>query len=68
VFAWLQQHGKVDAAEMARTFNCGIGMVVIVASDDAAIAEAHLRASGESVFSIGEVRVRAPGDAQTIIV
>ncbi len=68
VFAWLQEHGKVDAAEMARTFNCGIGMVVIVAKDHAATATAHLQAAGESVFTIGEIRTRLAGEAQTIVV
>ena len=67
VFAWLQQHGKVDAAEMARTFNCGIGMVVIVAKTHAAAARAHLQACGENVFMIGEIRARATGEAQTIV-
>ena len=68
IFAWLQQHGKVDDAEMARTFNCGIGMVVIVAQEHAATAMAHLRASGESVAVIGEIRTRASGEAQTMVV
>ena len=68
IFAWLQQQGKVDDVEMARTFNCGIGMVVIVAKEHAATAAAHLQASGESVFAIGEVRGRAVGEAQTIVV
>ena len=68
IFAWLQQHGKVDDAEMARTFNCGIGMVVIVAKADAATAMAHLQAAGESVSVIGEIRVRASGEAQTMVV
>ncbi len=68
VFAWLQEHGKVDAAEMARTFNCGIGMAVIVAKDHAATAMAHLQAAGENVFTIGEIRTRSAGEAQTIVV
>jgi phosphoribosylformylglycinamidine cyclo-ligase len=67
VFAWLQEHGKVEDAEMARTFNCGIGMVVIVAKDDADAAKAHLEQSGETVFVIGEVRARRDGEAQTIV-
>ena len=68
IFSWLQQHGKVDDAEMARTFNCGIGMVVIVAQEHAATAIAHLQAAGESVFVIGEIRARDAGEAQTIVV
>ena len=68
IFAWLQQHGKVDDAEMARTFNCGIGMVVIVAKKQATTAMAQLQAAGESVCIIGEIRARASGEAQTIVV
>jgi phosphoribosylformylglycinamidine cyclo-ligase len=67
VFAWLQEHGKVDDAEMARTFNCGIGMVVIVAKEHAATAKAYLQAAGENVFTIGAVRARTAGEAQTIV-
>ena len=68
VFAWIQQEGKIDDAEMARTFNCGIGMVVIVAADHAETAKAHLQNSGEKVFMIGAIRTRQAGEAQTIVV
>jgi phosphoribosylformylglycinamidine cyclo-ligase len=67
VFTWLQSMGSVDDAEMARTFNCGIGMVVIVAPADAERAKAHLEASGERAYAIGHVRARAEGEAQTIV-
>ncbi len=67
IFAWLQEHGRVDDAEMARTFNCGIGMVVIVDKANAASATAHLTALGETVFAIGEIRPRQRGEAQTIV-
>lgn len=67
VFAWLQEHGRVEDAEMARTFNCGIGMVVIVAKEDADQAKLHLQSSGENVFVIGEIRARRDGEAQTIV-
>jgi phosphoribosylformylglycinamidine cyclo-ligase len=56
VFEWLARTGNISDAEMHRTFNCGIGMVVIV---DAARAEAALRAlreAGETAQLIGEVR------------
>ncbi len=68
IFAWLKEHGKVDDAEMARTFNCGIGMVVIIAKEAAETAKVHLAASGESVFVIGEIRVRVAGEAPAIVV
>lgn len=67
VFTWLQEHGKVDDAEMARTFNCGIGMVVVVAPENAAPAMESLHAAGETVFQIGHIRERAAGEAQTIV-
>ncbi|MGL4408553.1 MAG: phosphoribosylformylglycinamidine cyclo-ligase, partial [Zoogloea sp.] len=53
LFQWLQQAGNVDAQEMYRVFNCGIGMAVIVAAEDAEFAAAELRASGETVFVLG---------------
>ena len=67
LFAWLQQHGGVADAEMHRVFNCGIGMAVIVAPEQADAAMAHLRAAGETVFRIGAIRARTPGEAQTIV-
>ena len=67
LFAWLQEHGKIDDAEMARTFNCGIGMVVVVANEHAEAAGKFLRGHGETVFIIGEIRTRQPGEAQTIV-
>ena len=55
VFDFLQEHGNIETAEMRRTFNCGVGMVAIVASDDADRAIAQLTASGESAWQIGHV-------------
>ncbi|GAA6010042.1 hypothetical protein JCM11491_005842 [Sporobolomyces phaffii] len=55
MFRWLMKQGNVDPHEMARTFNCGIGMVVVVAKDRVDEVVASLRASGKSeVFTIGE--------------
>ena len=68
VFTWLQKHGQVDDAEMARTFNCGIGMAVIVSRENAAAAIKLLQGQGETVFTIGEIRARAAGEKQTIVV
>ena len=67
IFSWLQKMGNVDDAEMARTFNCGIGMVVIVAAADADRAKAQLEAAGERVFRVGEIRARANGEPQTLV-
>ena len=62
VFDWLQQHGNVETAEMYRTFNCGIGMVVCVAAADADRAIAHLTSQGEDARIIGNI-VRGEGEA-----
>jgi len=56
VFDWLQSTARLDAAEMYRTFNCGIGMVAIVPAAHAAAAVTLLAAHGESAQVIGEVR------------
>ncbi|MBP8295208.1 MAG: phosphoribosylformylglycinamidine cyclo-ligase [Burkholderiales bacterium] len=65
IFSWLQRAGNVEEREMLRTFNCGIGMVVVVAADDAERAQALLARQGETVFRIGAVRARAGDEAQT---
>ena len=55
VFRLLQEWGNVDWAEMYRTFNMGIGMVLIASEEEAARIEAHLGAQNEAVFRIGRV-------------
>ncbi len=67
LFKWLKQQGNVAEAEMLRVFNCGIGMVVIVGEQHAEAAAKLLRAAGETVWCIGAVQARAPGEEQTIV-
>lgn len=55
VFAWLQTQGGIADAEMRRTFNCGVGMVVCVAADAVEAALAQLRAQGETAWIIGTI-------------
>jgi phosphoribosylformylglycinamidine cyclo-ligase len=55
VFDWLQRAGRIAAGEMYRTFNCGIGMVVIVTREDSDRAASLLRQAGETVYEIGAV-------------
>jgi phosphoribosylformylglycinamidine cyclo-ligase len=67
-FQWLQAQGNVELAEMHRTFNCGIGMVVVVAANDAEAAQTFLREQGETVYRLGEIQLREAGQEQTLIV
>ena len=55
LMGWLQAQGAIEPEEMARTFNCGVGMVVVVAADEVEAATAALTEAGETVFRIGEV-------------
>jgi phosphoribosylformylglycinamidine cyclo-ligase len=65
VFDWLQQAGRIEQAEMYRTFNCGIGMVAVVSQEHAGQAVEFLAARGESAQIIGEIR---PGSRGAVIV
>ena len=55
LMAFLQAQGHIEPGEMARTFNCGVGMVLAVAADEADGLARDLAAAGESVFRIGEI-------------
>ena len=55
IFQWLQQQGGVAEAEMWRTFNCGVGMVIGVAAEDAERAQTILRNAGETVWTLGRI-------------
>lgn len=55
VFDWLQKEGAIEPAEMSRTFNCGIGMVLVVRAEAVARLTAALTQAGESVVEIGEI-------------
>lgn len=59
VFTFIQREGGVDDAEMYRTFNMGIGMIVVVAPEDASRVVAELGARGEMCHRIGDI---VPGD------
>ena len=55
IFKWLAQQGDIAQSELLKTFNCGIGMVVIVAADSADAVKAALRDAGEDVVTLGRV-------------
>jgi phosphoribosylformylglycinamidine cyclo-ligase len=61
VFDWLAAAGKIVPGEMHRTFNCGIGMIAVVAAPDADAALAQLVSTGETATIIGSVGRGARG-------
>ena len=68
LFNWLQREGGVAESEMHRVFNCGIGMVVVVAHENAAQALELLRAAGEVVAEIGRIEPRVADEAPTVVI
>jgi len=68
LFTWLQAQGNVAESEMYKTFNCGIGMVVIVSKDQVKATIDLLKAEGEQVFEIGFVRKQQTGEPPTVVV
>ena len=66
LFAWLQATAGIDDTEMNRTFNNGIGMVVVIDEAEAEACAASLRASGEQVYTIG--RIAPQGDTAQVLV
>ncbi|MDA8161047.1 MAG: phosphoribosylformylglycinamidine cyclo-ligase [Desulfobacteraceae bacterium] len=68
VFNFLEDKGRVSRAEMFRTFNCGIGMVLIVKAKETDDIVEHLLALGETPWVMGEIAVQHSGEPQVEIV
>lgn len=66
VFNWLQRNGNIEESEMLRTFNCGVGMVLCVAEQDADLALETLSNAGEQVWRLG--RIEASSGAPKVVV
>jgi phosphoribosylformylglycinamidine cyclo-ligase len=67
VFRWLATTAGINAHELSRTFNCGIGMILVVAADQAAKVTGVLQQQGETVHRIGQIATR-PADAAGCVV
>lgn len=67
LFAWLQQTAGIDDTQMNRTFNNGIGMVLVVDAAAAAATAAALHAAGERVYAIGAIAARGDGAAALLV-
>jgi phosphoribosylformylglycinamidine cyclo-ligase len=62
----LQATAGIDDIEMNRTFNNGIGMVVVIDAEHAAACESTFRAAGEQVYTIGVIAAR--GDGASVVI
>ncbi len=67
LFDWLQMNAQINNTEMYKTFNCGIGMVVVVAPEHAEAAMADLTKAGETVYALGQVVARSGNGDQVVI-
>lgn len=68
IFDWLQKHGNIEDAEMHRTFNCGIGMAVVVAKENAETALGLLTGLGVEAFEVGRIVERKGEEPRTVVV
>ncbi len=67
IFNWLQEKGNITEHEMYRTFNCGVGMIIVVPADKVAQSIEVLTAHGENAWHIGEIADLQAGQEQVII-
>ena len=68
LFKWLQAQGNIANLEMYKTFNCGIGMAVIIAPENVQKAQEILASAGETVYQIGTIRAQNAGEAPTVVI
>jgi phosphoribosylformylglycinamidine cyclo-ligase len=68
IFEWMQRKGHIEDAEMQRTFNCGLGMVLIVAKEDAKATIDTLTENGAEAYEVGAIVERKAGEPQTTVV
>ena len=67
IFNWLQEKGNITTHEMYRTFNCGVGMIIVVPADKVAQSLEILTAHGENAWHIGEIQAAADEEEQVVI-
>jgi phosphoribosylformylglycinamidine cyclo-ligase len=67
VFGWLAKAGNVPTDDMLRTFNCGLGMIVVTAAADAAKVAKALSDAGESVHEVGLIETAPQSEADCVV-
>jgi len=59
LFSWMMETANIERTEMYRTFNCGVGMILVIDAEDVDNTIAHLNAAGETAFVVGEIKAGA---------
>jgi phosphoribosylformylglycinamidine cyclo-ligase len=67
IFPFLQRRGELTESEMLRVFNCGLGMLLIVAPEEADDITQRLQGTGERAYRIGEIEAKAPDESSLLI-
>jgi phosphoribosylformylglycinamidine cyclo-ligase len=67
IFNWLQQQGNISRHEMYRTFNCGVGMLLVVPAAQVDATLANLHTAGETAWHLGEIQAASADEALVII-
>jgi len=67
IFNWLQENGNVETEEMYRTFNCGVGLMIVVPDAEKEKAVEILNAQGENAWVLGHIEDAAEGESQVEI-
>ena len=67
LFSWMMETANIERREMYRTFNCGIGMILVVDANEASVAVEHLNKAGEKAFIVGEIKDGAAEEQVKII-
>ena len=67
VFTWLKKMGSVSAGEMARAFNCGVGMVLVVEATAADAVKQILEKEGETVYRVGGLKAKKGGEDEGVV-
>jgi phosphoribosylformylglycinamidine cyclo-ligase len=67
VFRWLRETGQVPTDDMLRTFNCGLGMIVVAAAKDGATVAKALEDAGEQVSEVGVIEAAPGSEADCVI-
>ena len=67
MFRWLREVGQVPTDDMLRTFNCGLGMIVVTAPADAATVAKALTDAGESVCTVGSIEAAPQSEADCVV-